>query len=97
MAINHYTYEHSSQYGQLLHGPMLSLENDIDNLKEIFGTMQQMIDGDGSNATHYATIQVEFGFVDNDQAKAAFAEIASGLGALDGVAATVQQMINKLR
>jgi hypothetical protein len=85
----------SSFYGYNLgstHGPFLqkainaSIEADRDEddalalLTEVRAIMVQMLDGDGSQEAHYATIQARFGFDSVAAAHAAFLEIDSAWG-----------------
>ena len=61
--------------------------------------MLQMRTGDGSDPTHYAAVQLLYGFVDDDTAKAAFDELAAACGTLENGSATgaqIQAALNQL-
>lgn len=103
MADNHYNYDKGSYYGALLHGPIIAFERELQNLVEIQGTMQSMIDGDGSAAEHFTQMVTHFGFDSDAQAKAAYEELSAGVGkittdaSVSNVKAALAQMINRLR
>lgn len=103
MASTHYPFNHGTYYGQLLHRPLLALENDLQELKEIFGTMEKMLTGDANDEASYDVLTTRFEFADNASAKLAFLELASGLGKLttndpvQDVANAIKNMVDKLR
>lgn len=79
MAVAHIAYSQASQHGAILRSGLISLEDSLARLNGIKGTMQLMIDGDGSSADHYAYMQGKFGFASNADAKAAWDELNSAL------------------
>ncbi len=103
MAVAHINFNHNTQHGQLLHSAITRLEDSFDDLNEIKGAMALMIDGDGSQAAHFAYMTVKFGFDTDALAKAAYDELASLLGKLNtnasvtDVNAALLQAFNKFR
>lgn len=89
------------------HGPFLqrciNTNKDADRyFAELIAMMRQMLDGDGSQDQHYATIQVRFGFESVTTAHAAFLELDSAYGktsgddAVDHVRAARDQLFARL-
>lgn len=103
MAVSHIDFNKGTVHGNLLFSALERLENSFDDLNEIHRTMGLMIDGDGSQAAHFAYMQGKFGFVDNAGAKAAYDELSSILAKLNtdasvsSVNAALLQVFNKFR
>lgn len=93
MAVGHYGFNPQSPRGSALHGALSRIENGRDDLLREIATLIQM--KDGANLTAYAVGQ--YGFAGVTEATAALAELESAKGALDGIAATLNQLFNKLR
>lgn len=93
MAINHYSYNRSTSHGQALFQALQQLEEGRDNFLRVVGALIQM--KDGSDLTSYAVAQ--FGYPDIDTAEASLAELEALEGALDGIAATINQCCNRHR
>lgn len=103
MAVSHITYNQGTQHGALLKTALAQLESGLDRGNEILATMARMIDGDGSQAAHFAYMQAKFGFTDDAGAKAAYEELASLLsklntnGSVTDVNAALMQAFAKFR
>lgn len=103
MAVSHISYSASTQHGALLHSALGGLEAKFDDLNDIHATMALMIDGDGSDASHFAYMATKFGFADNATAKAAYEELSSLLfklntnSSVSDVNAALLQAFNKFR
>lgn len=103
MAVGHIQFNDGTQHGALLRAGLSKLEQALDELNEIKGTMQLMIDGDGTSSTHFPYMQEKFGFLDDAGAKAGWDELNSMLAKLntDGqvsfVNAALIQAFNKFR
>jgi hypothetical protein len=93
MAVGHYEYNRSTPHGQALHESLTQLEEGRDNLLRQIATLIQM--KDGGTLGVYAV--GKYGFPDTTVANAALAELESAKGALDGIAATLNQLFNKFR
>jgi tetrahydromethanopterin S-methyltransferase subunit H len=77
MAVQHLAFNADTQHGRLLRRGLTQLEDGLDQLNDLKGTMQLMIDGDGSQAAHFTYLTAKFGFGSNDDAKAAWDELNS--------------------
>lgn len=103
MAIAHINFNQGTQHGLLLKNGLQKLEDSLGELNEIKGTMQLMIDGDGSLAAHFTYMTGKFGFTDDAGAKAAWDELNSLLfklntdSSVDNVHAALVQAFNKFR
>lgn len=103
MAAAHIHFNHENNHGGLLHGALVRLEEAFAELNEIHGTMLMMIDGDGTQAAHFAYMTTRFGFADDAGSKAAFDELSSLLFKLNtntsvsDVNAALKQAFNKFR
>ena len=103
MAFNHIHFNDQTQYGRQLRRMLQLMEEGDDLMRDVRDCMIQMRDGDGSVATHYAEVTTRYGFVNDDQAKAAFDELdsafakTSGDGSVTNVRAARDQLYAKLR
>ena len=103
MADNHYVFDITLAAGWRLQRAFTDLENAINRLKAEKDTMIQMLDGDGSNVTHYNAHVTAYGFSDTTNAKAAQAELESVVGKLDtdasvsSVKAAINQALARFR
>jgi len=103
MAVNHIAFNDQTTHGRLLRRALQQQEEGLQNLNEVIATMALMIDGDGSDATHFAYATPKFGFTNDAAAKAAWDELNSLAGKLntDGsvtfVNAAMKQAFNKFR
>lgn len=103
MALGFLYYDKGTVYGVKLNGVLSSLEHQLNELNGLLGTMTSMIDGDGSNDSHYAELTSRFGFTSNAVAHNAFNELGAMHGKLftdasvTNVRAATVQAINKLR
>jgi len=79
------------------------LEQGLDSLDEEIGTMSQMIDGDGTQDSHYTYMTTHYGFGSNEVAHAAFNELSAIKGkvlvdtSVTNVHAALIQAFNKFR
>lgn len=105
MAFNHIHFNDQTQYGRQLRR-MLELSEEADDLmSDVRDMMIQMRDGadNAGDTSNYAELVSRFGFVTNDQARAAFLELdsayskTSGNGSVDNVRAARDQLFAKLR
>lgn len=102
MAVGHVGYNIHLPHGQLLKKSVDDFANGLDTLNELFLTIGQMRDGDGSQASHFDYAVEKFGFDDNVAAKACFDELGSVLAKLNtdastsSVASAISQFIAKL-
>lgn len=103
MAVAHILYNKGSQYGALLKAGLQGMETALDSLNKIKATMALMIDGDGSQDSHFAYIANQFGFETPALAKAGWDELNSVLfklntnGSVTDVNAALLQVFNKFR
>lgn len=93
MAIGHFSYNKGTAAGALLFSSLRDIEEGRDNLSRIVAAFIQM--KDSGVITVYAADQ--FGFEDDTAATSALAELESVKGALDGIAATLNQAFAKFR
>jgi tetrahydromethanopterin S-methyltransferase subunit H len=104
MAVLHLNFVPTTQHGQLLRSALDNFERGFESLNDVKGAMQLMIDGDGSQASHFVTVAQRFGFENTGaDAKAAWDELNSLLfklntnGSVSDVNAAMLQLLNKLR
>jgi hypothetical protein len=83
MALTHIGFDKTTPHGNLLYNHLNKMEQAFDGLNDIRGTMELMIDGDGSDASHFTYMTAKFGFESNAVAKSAFEELSSVLGKLN--------------
>ena len=70
---NFYNYAASSStHGRFLQRVVSSISDGDHWFKELMAMMAQMLDGDGSQDAHFATITTRFGFPDTATAHAAY-------------------------
>lgn len=102
MAVGHIAFDFHTPHGFLLKKAIDEFNSGLDALNELFLTMGQMKDGDGSQASHFDYAVEKFGFDDNVAAKAAYDELNSVLAKLNtdastsNVASAINQLIAKL-
>jgi hypothetical protein len=103
MAVQHIEFNDSTKYGAKLRQALTSLEIGLEQLIDVRDVMGAMIDGDGSQAAHFAYATTKFSFPSDAATKAAYDELNSVLGKLttDGsvtfVNAALLQVFKKLR
>ena len=93
MAMGHITYGAGSQFGADLKASLDHLEAGRNGLARHVAALIQM--KDGATLTAYAV--GAYGFETVGNATAALAEMESAKGALDGIAATLDQLFAKFR
>ena len=102
MADNHYVFDRTLPAGWRLGVAFDAL----DNTKKLIAerdTMTQMLDGDGSNVTHFNAHVAAYGFTDTANAKAAYEELGALVGKLDtdasvsSVKAAIAQFLARFR
>lgn len=93
MAMGHITYGPTSQYGADLKISLDKLEQGRDGLRRHVATLTQMKD----TGVFTATAVGAYGFETVPNATAAFAEMDSCNTALNGIAATIDQLLAKFR
>jgi hypothetical protein len=97
MAFTHIHFDQQTQYGSKQRRALTNTEDGRDGLFDIREAMAQMRDGDGSAAIHYAEVTERFGYPTDAKSKEAFDEINAACIALDGIAATLNQLFAKMR
>lgn len=97
---NFYNYSASSStHGRFLQRVVSSISDGDHWFKELMAMMAQMLDGDGSQDAHFATITTRFGFPDTATAHAAYSELlscyskTSGDGSVSSVRAARDQFV----
>ena len=97
---NFYKYDPSaSTHGRFLQRAITSINDGDRWLEELMNLLAQMLDGDGSQDAHYATITTRFGFADTTTAHAAYSELSSlfsktsGNGSVSNVRAARDQAV----
>lgn len=102
MAVGHIAFDPQTAHGNQLKGAVHEFNRGLDSLNELFLTMEQMKDGDGSQASHFDYAVEKFGFADNVAAKACYDELNSVLaklntnGSVSNVSAAINQLVAKL-
>lgn len=82
---NFYNYSPTtSTHGKFLQRVVSSVSDDDRWFKDLMAMMAQMLDGDGSQDAHYATIVTRFGFPDTTTAHAAYNELQSCYSKISG-------------
>lgn len=85
MASNYYLYNPTgSTHGKFLQRVVSSMADADHWFKELMNLLAQMLEGDGSQDAHFATITTRFGFPDNATARAAYNELLSSYGKISG-------------
>ena len=103
MAVGHISFTSSSQGRERIRVLLSHLEQGLDSLDEEIGTMSQMIDGDGTQDSHYTYMTTTYGFASDAVAHAAFNELSAVKGkvlvdsAVSNVNAALNQAFNKFR
>lgn len=103
MAVTHISYNHGTPHGQMLDNSLRQFEHGLNGLVSLKASMATMIDGDGSNVSHFTYMADKFGFVDTTAAKAAWDELNSSLfklttnSSVSDVNAAILQLQAKLR
>lgn len=77
MAVSHITFNDQLQHGRQLRSSLNKLEEGLIELNDILAILARMIDGNGSDASHFIYMVAKLGFPDNDTAKAAYDELQS--------------------
>jgi hypothetical protein len=78
MAATHINFAHNDGgYGTSLRTTLNTIKAGRQGLLDLLAIMATMIDGDGSNASHYTAMQPAFGFASTADAKAAWDELQS--------------------
>lgn len=81
---NFYRYDPASTHGKYLQDAIVTNQRADRCLADVMAVMVQMLDGDGSDDAHFATIQARFGFESVAAAHAAFNEISAAYGKTRG-------------
>lgn len=103
MAVAHIAFNDQTQHGRLLRQFLNGLETSLDTGNDVLDVMAKMLDGNGSDASHFAYFVSKFGFATTADAKAAFDELNSIMFKLNtdasvtSVNAAMKQVIAKLR
>lgn len=105
MAFNHIHFNDQTQYGRQLRRMLQMMEEGDDLMADVRDCMIQMRDGadNAGDSSNYAELVSRYGFVNNDQARAAFLELdsafakTSGNGSVSNVRAARDQLYAKLR
>jgi tetrahydromethanopterin S-methyltransferase subunit H len=104
MAVAHLDFNASTPHGSILRRTLTNLERGLEELNDCIATIQLMIDGNGSDASHFVYAAGKFGFPSDGAAmKAAWEELNSLAFKLNtnasvtDVNAAMLQAFNKLR
>lgn len=103
MAVNHIAFNDQTNHGRILRRALQHVEEGLKELNDLLATMQQMIDGDGSQAAHFTYATEKFGFGSDAITKAAWDELNSLASKLNtnanvsDVNAALLQAFNKFR
>lgn len=81
---NFYKYDPASTHGKFLQSAIRCNQDADRLLADVMAMMVQMLDGDGSEDQHYATVQARFGFDSVAAAHAAFNELSSAFSKTRG-------------
>jgi hypothetical protein len=84
MAFTHIHFDDQTQYGRQLRRMLNQSEEADDGMADLLSVMEQMRDGDGSQAAHYAEVTARFGFATDAKAKAAYDELSSAWSKISG-------------
>ncbi len=77
MAISKIAFSDSLPHGRMLRGALTGLEQGQEGLVDILAAMAMMVDGDGSQVTHFDEVMTRFAFPSTTVAKAAYDELNS--------------------
>ncbi len=77
MAFSKIQFNAALSHGALLRSALTSLENGHDGVNDVIAAAQLMIDGDGSQVTHFEEVMTRFGFPSTAVAKSAWEELLS--------------------
>jgi len=77
MAVPHIFFNDQTQYGRVKRRALQMLEEGLENLIDVVEVQVQMLDGDGSQAAHFAYATPKFGYISDAQTKAAHEELQS--------------------
>lgn len=103
MSVAHLAFNDQTNHGRILRRALQQQEDGLDGLNDVISTLQLMIDGDGSQAAHFAYATTKFGFSDDATAKAAWEELNSLAfklntnNSVSDVNAALKQVFNKFR
>lgn len=103
MAFQKIAFNDTLPHGRLLRHALASLEQGQEGLVDILAAMILMIDGDGSQVTHFDEVMSRFGFPSTTVAKAAYDELQSVKAkitvdsSVTNVNAALVQAFNKFR
>lgn len=103
MAVQHIQFNDQLPHGRMLRRALDQLEEAIAKLEDLISTVTLMIDGDGSQASHFTYVTSKFGFADNATAKAAWDELNSLMfklttnSSITDMYAALNQAFNKFR
>lgn len=104
MADLHLDFVNSTAHASRLRNTLSHGEAFLEGMAREIATMQLMIDGNGSEASHFVGVAASYGFENTGvDAKAAWEELqsayskVSGDGAVSSVNAALKQLFNKLR
>lgn len=103
MAFTHIYFGTGTTHGSMLRSALSQLEVGKRELVNILATMATMLDGDGTNISHFNEVTSRFAFSNNTDAKAAWDELNSLKfklttdGSVTSVDAAMTQAFNKFR
>lgn len=78
----HFDFDRKLRRGNIFDGSILSFKQGFYGLLDHQKVMQQMLDGDGSQESHFAEIVEQYGFEDTAKAMSAWGELNSLIGKL---------------
>lgn len=77
MAVSHLGFNDQLPHGRLVRAALNKLEDGRDELATTLDTLTRMIDGDGSQASHFTYMTAKCGFASDAVAKSAYEELQS--------------------
>lgn len=92
MADTHIEVDEGLYHARKLMDPIRELTTQLSRLDDVFASLTQMKDGDGSSAAHFAKVTTLYGTADDATAKALYDEINSA----QGNSAALRQLLAKL-
>lgn len=75
MPKTHINFNPSTKHGHSLTLMLANFDAGLTSLGAVVGAMSTMIDGDGSDAAHFADVKTRYGFETNADAKAAYEQL----------------------
>ena len=101
MATINITFDESTKLGRRLQSMLSQLRAATRDLPELFDILATMVDGNGSDPTHFTEMTTQLGFGSNDQAKALYDSLYNTINkitvdsSVTNVDTTVQSLLDR--